>query len=389
MRFSPLVDAISGEGAQAWRIHAQAIAAKRRGEDVILLSVGDPDFATPERIVETGIEALRAGDTHYADTPGRPALRAAIADRFSPSLGRTLAPNEVVVGAGAQNILFSTALCLLSAGDEVIVLEPVYVTYEATLQAAGATLVRVPMTPESGFRPNSEAIGAAVTAKTRAIVLTTPNNPTGVVLNRSELEAIAAVARAHDLWVIADEVYAALVFEGDPISMAALPGMEERTITIGSLSKSHAMTGWRVGWAIGPAAFTAHVAKLELAMLYGLPGFVQEAAIAAFADYDAVTRVMRERYLARRNLVVDALKNTPKLRILVPDAGMFVLVDIRQSGLSSEEVAWRLLNEAGVSTLDAGAFGSTTRGFLRMAFTLDEVDLARACERIDRFMRTL
>ncbi|MCQ8783655.1 pyridoxal phosphate-dependent aminotransferase [Mangrovibrevibacter kandeliae] len=389
MRYSPLVEVFHGEGAEAWRIHDEARKRQQAGEDVILLSVGDPDFPTPEPIVEAAVRALRSGDTHYSDIPGRPHLRDAIAREFSAAQGRTLAREEVIVGAGAQNVLFSTGLCLLGPGDEVIVLEPMYVTYEATLRASGATLRRVAMTAESGFRPDPAALRAAVNERTRAIVLTTPNNPTGVVLAAEELEAIAAIARAHDLWVVVDEVYAALAFERPHVSIASLPGMAERTVTIGSLSKSHAMTGWRVGWAIAPADFTDHVERLELSMLYGLPGFVQEAAAAGFDDYRGTTEAMRARYRARRDLVVDALKDTPGLRVLAPEAGMFVLVDVRATGLSSEDFAWRLLREAGVSTLDAGAFGPTTRGFLRMSFTLDEADLARACQRIDGFMRRL
>lgn len=389
MRYSPLVERIDGPGARAWEIHGAAIAARRRGEDVILLTVGDPDFATPEPIVETAIAALREGDTHYSDVPGRPALREAIARHLSPGLGRTLRPDEVVVTAGAQNALFSSALCLLSEGDEAIVLEPAYLTYEATLQAAGARLVRVPMTAASGFRPDAAAIRAALTPRTRAIVLANPNNPTGVVLTRDELAAIAAIAVERDLWVISDEVYASLTFDRPHISIASLPGMAERTVTIGSLSKSHAMTGWRVGWIAGNSHLVGHVERLELSMLYGLPGFIQQAAITALERHEEIAAFMRERYRARRDLVVSALAGTPKIEVLSPDAGMFVMLDVRQTGLSPFDFSWRLFREAGVSTLDATAFGTPAEGFLRVAFTLGEDRLAEACRRIDRFVRGL
>ena len=250
MRFSPLVDRIGGPSVAAWDIHAAAVEAFRRGEDVILLSVGDPDFATPEPVTEAAVAALRGGDTHYSDIPGRRHLRASIAAMLSATCG-PLGADNVIVTAGAQNALFCASLCLLSAGDEAIVLEPMYLTYEAALSLTGARLVRVPMPAATGFRPDATAVEAAVTPRTRAIVLTTPNNPTGVVMTRAELEAIASVARRHDLVVIVDEVYALLVFEGEHVSIASLPGMAERTVTIGSLSKSHAMTGWRVAGSPG------------------------------------------------------------------------------------------------------------------------------------------
>jgi octopine/nopaline transport system ATP-binding protein len=390
MRFSPLVERIDGPGAAAWKIHYAATAAQRRGEDVILLTVGDPDFATPEPVTEAAVAALRAGDTHYTDVPGRPALRQALARLLGPSLGQPdLPPDNVILMAGAQNALFAASLCLLDAGDEVIVLEPAYVTYEATLQVAGAKIVPVPMPAATGFRPDPDAIRAAVTPRTRAIAFATPNNPTGAVMSRAELEAIAAVAIEHDLTVIVDEVYAALTFDVPHVSMASLPGMAARTVTIGSLSKTHAMTGWRVGWVAGPAELIHHIERLSLCMLYGLPGFVQEAARVAIDSYAAVTADMRERYRARRDLVVAALSAVPKIAVLKPDAGMFVLMDVRGTGLAPYDFAWRLLRETGVSTLDATAFGAPAYGFLRIAFTSGEATLAEACRRIEGFVRGL
>lgn len=390
MRFSPLVERIDGPGVAAWKIHEAATAAQRRGEDVILLTIGDPDFATPEPVTEAAVAALRAGDTHYTDVPGRPALRQALADLLGPSLGQPeLSPGNVILMAGAQNALFSASLCLLAEGDEVIVLEPAYVTYEATLQVAGARIVPVPMPAETGFHPDPAAIRAAVTPRTRAIIFATPNNPTGAVMRREELEAIAAIAIEHDLTVIVDEVYAALTFDVPHVSIASLPGMAERTVTVGSLSKTHAMTGWRVGWVVANAELVHHIERLALCMLYGMPGFVQEAAMVAVSSYAEVTADMRERYRARRDLVVAALSTVPNISVLTPEAGMFVLVDVRATGLTPYDFAWRLFRETGVSTLDATAFGAPAYGFLRIAFTSGEATLAEACRRIDGFCRSL
>ncbi len=388
MRFSTLIERVQGAGVAAWDIHAAAQEARRRGEDVIVLSIGDPDFATPDPIVRRAITALEAGDTHYTEVAGRPALRGAIADLQGRRSGRAVEARNVMVVAGAQNGLFATSLCLFEPGDEVIVLEPMYVTYEATFQAVGAKLVPVPL-GAAGFRLDPDLVRRAITPRTKAIAFATPSNPTGMVMSRAELDAIAAIAISHDLWVVVDEVYEALVFEGEHLSMAALPGMAERTVTVGSLSKSHAMTGWRLGWVVGCRPLIDHMERLALAMFYGLPGFIQEAAIAAIEDYDAVTREMREVYRVRRDLVARRLSACPGVSVLRPDAGMFVLMDVRATGLSSLDFAWALFRATGVSVLDASAFGTSSAGFVRISFATHEAELAEACDRIAAFLLSL
>ncbi|MEM7259844.1 MAG: aminotransferase class I/II-fold pyridoxal phosphate-dependent enzyme, partial [Pseudomonadota bacterium] len=245
MKLSSLIHRISGEGAEAWDIHTKAQRAVAAGEDVIVLSIGDPDFATPSAIIDTAVDALRSGDTHYAAVPGRDKLRQAIASDFQRRTGVATDIDNVFVFAGTQNALFAASLILLDSDDEVVVLEPMYVTYEACLRIGGATMVTVAQPADTGFRPDINLIKTAITSRTKAIVITTPNNPTGVVLSRDELNEIAALAIEHDLWVISDEVYTDLIFEGEHVSIASLPGMADRTITVNSLSKSHAKTGWR------------------------------------------------------------------------------------------------------------------------------------------------
>lgn len=389
MRFSSFVDRIAGQGVAAWDIHHAAWEAQRRGDDVIILSVGDPDFSTPDFITEAAVNALKAGDTHYTDIPGHPALRKAIAERHSQCLGRPVQPQDVITLPGAQNALFVSAMCLLQAGDEVISLEPMYVTYEATLRASGATLVRVPCDADAGFRPDMARLEAAITPRTRAIFLSNPNNPTGVVLSIEELQGIAEMAIVHDLWVVVDEVYESLCYAREHTSLASLPGMAERCVIVGSLSKSHAMTGWRIGWIIADPRLVKHAENLSLSMLYGLPGFVMAGALAAVCAHDQVTLGMREIYQRRRDLVVAGLSDCAGLVVRSPDAGMFVLVDVRGTGLSSLDFAWRLFREVGVSVLDAAAFGEPAQGFVRLSFTVSDEQLARACLRIKSFVNTL
>ncbi len=389
MRFSPFVERIAGQGVAAWDIHFAAWQAQRNGEDVIILSVGDPDFATPDFITEAAVGALHAGDTHYTDIAGRPALREAIAERYSRRLGRSVEAENVITLAGAQNALFVSAMCLLQTGDEVIVLDPMYVTYEATLKASGATPVRVTCEADAGFRPDIARLKAAITPRTRAIFFSNPNNPTGVVLTAEELQGIAELAIAHDLWVVVDEVYESLCYEREHTSLASLPGMAERCVIVGSLSKSHAMTGWRFGWIIADPQLVRHAENLSLSMLYGLPGFVMAGALAAVLAHEEVTVGMRDIYQRRRDLVVSGLSDCPGIEVRSPDAGMFVLLDVRGTGLSSLDFAWRLFREAGVSVLDAAAFGEPAQGFVRLSFTVSDEQLARACVRIKSFVMTL
>jgi arginine:pyruvate transaminase len=389
MRFSSRVERIGGDGARAWEIHARAVERTRQGDDVIMLSIGDPDFETPPAIVDSAIAGLRGGNTHYNDVLGDPNLRGAIARQHATLSGLQTAPEQVAVFSGAQNALFAAAQCLLNEGDEVIAPEPMYVTYEALIGASGARLVTVPSPRKHGFHFDPNAIQAAVNGNTRAILLNTPNNPTGAVLTRGELEAVAEICRAHDLWLISDEVYASLTFEAEHVSPCGLPGMAERTVTVSSLSKSHAMTGWRVGWTVSPAELVGHLENLALCMLYGGPGFIHDGAVTALTRNLPEISAMKEEIRARRDLVRGMLANLPGLECLRPDAGMFVMVDIRASGLSAFDYASRLLDEQAVSVLPADAFGASALGHLRIGLCTGRAALEEACGRIANFATEL
>src|SRR4051794_18111002 len=260
MKFSPLVQRISGEGADAWLTHYEACAARERGADVIILSVGDPDLDTPPAVVDAAVERLRGGDTHYSPAAGRLHVREAIAAHHSKRTGQNATSHNVVFLSGAQNALFVASLCIAGPGDEIISFDPMYPTYPATLQASGARMIRAPT--NGNFRPDVATLASLVNEHTRAIVWATPNNPSGVILNESELGVIARLAEQHDLWLISDEVYAGLAPGGHIPGLAAR--MPERVITLGSLSKSHAMTGWRAGWLVGPREFAAHAEALVM-----------------------------------------------------------------------------------------------------------------------------
>ncbi len=390
-KFASIVQRIAGEGASAWDTHAKAMKARDAGEDVIILSVGDPDFTTPEPIIEAAISALRQGDTHYTEILGREHLRRAALGEIRPPDGLDkppYGPKNVMITCGTQNAIFAASLLIAEAEDEVIAFEPTYVTYEATLQLAGATLVRVDTPRETGFRLDADALQKAITAKTQAIAIATPNNPTGVVMREDELRKIAELAIVHDLWVIADEVYSAQTYETPHISIACLPGMAERTITCGSLSKSQAMTGWRLGWMIAPEKLITHAANLGLAMLYGVPGFIQEAAIVALTSERRSIGDMLGIYKKRRNLISRKLAGLPGIELLTPEAGMFFLVDVSATGLDAGSFVRALYESEKVSVLDGAAFGKPAANCIRLSFTAGEAELEEGCSRIRRFVES-
>lgn len=389
MRYAPLVEGLDGEGARAWDIHTAALEQARRDDGVIVLSVGDPDFPTPAPIVERAVDSLRRGRTRYTSIQGEPALREAIAAHHARLTGHAAPADSIVVTAGAQNGLFATALCLLSAGDEVIVPSPMYVTYEAVFAAAGARMVTVPLRAENGFHPDVEDIAAAATSRTRAIFMNSPHNPTGAVLTRDAWTAIGEICRRHDLWLISDEVYAGLTFDQPHISPCALPGLAERSVIVSSLSKSHAMTGWRLGWVVAPGALAKHLTNLLLCMLYGLPGFIQDAGIAALARESAELEAMRAAYRRRRDIVCARLNGIPGLSCVRPEGAMFVMADIRDTGLSAQDFAWGLLDRHKVSVLPGEAFGPEAAGHVRISLCQPEARLEEACARIADYVAGL
>ncbi|WP_416739493.1 pyridoxal phosphate-dependent aminotransferase [Pseudomonas sp. NFX71] len=382
MRYSALTQRIAGDGAAAWQIHYRALELREQGVDVLLLSVGDPDFDTPRPIVQACIDSLLAGDTHYAEVRGSRGLRDSIVSRHRRRSGQTVDVDEVIVMPGAQCGVYSVVQCLLDPGDEVIVAEPMYVTYEGVFGACGARVVPAPVRPENGFRVDPADVAALITPKTRAMLLNSPNNPSGASLPLMLWQELASLCVRHNLWLISDEVYSDLLYEGEHISPASLPGMAERTATIDSLSKSHAMSGWRVGWVIGPKTLIDHLEHLSLCMLFGIPDFVQNAAQVALDGNLPEVAMMREEYRQRRDLVCASLNACPGLRAVRPDGGMFVMVDVRQTGLTAQHFAERLLEGYGVSVLAGEAFGPSAAGHIRIGLVVDRQKLADACRRI-------
>ncbi len=389
MRFAPRVADYSGPGSGGWNVQQEAAVLRDSGHDVIFLTIGDPDQPTPSPVIEATIAALRRGRTGYGSMVGHPELRAAIAARFASRTGRPCAAENVTVTTGAQGGLFCAMQCLVGPGDEVIVPEPVYATYQGVLAASGAEMVMVPLPAERGFHPDLDSIAGAVTPRTRVVWINSPHNPTGAVFTPEEIAGIAEICRRHDLWLVSDEVYEDLAFARPHLSPWSLPDMAERTIVVSSLSKSHSMPGFRLGWIIGPPALGRHLFVLLLSMTYGTPPFIQEGALAALSAELPEVAALRDDYRRRAGLMSGILAAAPNCRSIPPEGGMFVLLDIRGTGMAAQQFASALLESEDVAVLPCDAFGPSAAGHLRISLTEPDARLAEAGRRIVRFAQSV
>ena len=301
MRYSPLVQRIAGRGAAAWDTHIEARRRQEEGEDIIFLTVGDPDQDPPASVIEATVAALRGA---APDIPRSSAIRRCARRSRRGSRGAACGPAGSTMSRSCparRAGSYCAVQCLAGPGDEIIVPEPIYATYEGVVGASGATLVTVPLRPETGFHPDPDALAAAVTPRTRVMWINTPHNPTGAVFTGDEMAAIAALCRRHDLWLLSDEVYEDLAFARPHVGAWSLPDMAERTVVVSSLSKSHAMPGFRLGWVVGPPALIRHLFNLLLSMTYGGPAFIQDGALAALtADLPEVAALREDYRSARR-----------------------------------------------------------------------------------------
>jgi arginine:pyruvate transaminase len=389
MRYSSLVERVAGRGAGAWSVHIEAMRRREAGHDVISLTVGDPDQKAPEPVIAATIAALRRGRTGYGAILGQPAVRAAIAKRVAQKSGQPCAAANVVVVPGAQAGLYCAVLCLAGPGDEIVVMDPVYATYPGIVGAAGATMVMVPLDGERGFHPDFDAIERALSPRTRVLWINSPHNPTGAVLTRDEVAAIAELCRRHDLWLLSDEVYEDLAFARPHTSAWSLPGMAERTVVVSSLSKSHAIPGFRFGWLVGPERLAEHQFNLLLSMLYGGPPFIQDGALAALETELPMVAKMHETYRRRAATLSSVLAEARHCRVIRPEGGMFVLLDVRGTGLAAAEFALRLLRAEDVAVLPCDGFGASAQGHLRIALTAPDPRLEDAGRRVVRFTEML
>lgn len=386
-RLSPFVARMPRGRSDAWAVTDRGAALARAGVDVVDLGVGDPDLATPAPVVEALERSLRAGRTHYAPSAGEPALRDAVAEALAERTGTAVDAGQVLVFPGGQCALAATLLAVAGPGDEVVLLEPAYTTYEKCVAAAGATAVSVALDPHRGFPLDVDAIEAALTPRSRAVIVNSPGNPSGTVYDWASLVRLTELCVARGLWCLSDEVYHALVYEGRHVSPLATPAGPACTIVVDSLSKSHAMTGWRIGWATAPAPVASALARLAPALLFGVNQFVQDAAVVAVRERHALTAPIRETFARRRRVVLDELASATTLRAVTPAGGMFVLVDVEATGLDGIGFADRALDEARVVVVPGAAFGDAAAMCVRVGLTSEDTRLRDAARRLRHVSR--
>ena len=386
----------SDEGAIV-RMSQRARELRAKGQDVASLTLGEPDFDTPQHIQAAAGDAMRKGLTHYSPVAGIPDLRQALAKKLREENGLDYAASEIVLANGAKQAIANAVLALIEPGDEVMLLSPYWVSYEITVRLAGGVPIILKAGVEENFKAPPHRIKDALTDKTKLLMLNSPNNPTGAVWTREELEGLAEVVRGHPrLMVLSDEIYEYILFDGKMTSFASLPGMRERSITVNGFSKSFAMTGWRLGYSAGPAPLAVAMARLQSGLTAGANSFVQHAALAALAAPRDDVEAMRQRYEARRDMVVKALSAVPELRLAPIPATFYAFPNVgaflgRKAGNhvmdSVDTLCDWLLEEHAVATVPGSAFGDPD--CIRLSFATGEAELAKALERFASGLKRL
>ncbi|MFD0859058.1 pyridoxal phosphate-dependent aminotransferase [Roseovarius aquimarinus] len=383
MKFADITQRLTGLGSAKWAVHSRGRALAREGRDIVELTIGEPDVPPVDALMEDAATAMRAGRMGYSDGRGEPGLRAALARRYTESTGRDIHPDQVMCLPGTQTSLFTALMGITQEGDEVLVGDPMYATYEGCIRASGAAMVPVPLDPENGFRMKAADIEARITPRSRVIMLNTPHNPTGAVLTRQDVQEIGAVARKHDLWILSDEVYEELIFDGVPFaSPLAEPDLAERVVIVSSISKSHAAPGFRSGWAIGSLEFIEALLPLSETMLFGSQPFLADATAAAVSAPSSVAPGMRQRFAARAGYIATRLEAESALSVSRPQAGMFALIDISSTGMDAESYAFDLLETAGVAVMPGTSFGLSLDTWVRVALTASDDAIEAACDRM-------
>jgi aspartate/methionine/tyrosine aminotransferase len=376
------VSQLSGEGALA--VFSRAKELEREGRSIIHLELGEPDFHPAASVVDALRDAAASGRDRYVSTRGIPALRAAIANYLRRTRRLEVGSEDVLVAPGCKMALSLAMMALIEPGDAVLYPDPGFPIYPSFTRGLGATAIPFGLEERNHFQPDLQEIAAKITPRTSVLIFNSPNNPTGTVFSRETLEQLAELARKHDLWVLADEIYARIVFNGEFLSIRALPDMAERTVIIDGFSKSFAMTGWRLGYAVAPKYLVDAMDLLVLNTFTCVAEFTQVAAIEALRDSTNAVDAMVTEYRKRRDLFVARLNGIPGFRCQIPDGSFYAWVNVEDTGLAAEEVARVLLEEAGVAGIAGAAFGAAGKNYLRFSLVSARHSLEEALDRIAR-----
>jgi aspartate/methionine/tyrosine aminotransferase len=387
MKLSTRLKNVRGEGAFDVLVKARALEAQ--GRSIIHMEIGEPDFPTPPNIIEAGKRALDQGWTKYGPTQGDPELRQAIAEHISETRGISVGPDRIVVTPGGKPMLFLPMLALLEPGDEALYPNPGFPIYESTINYTGAKAVPIPLVEERGFSIDLEEFEKSLTDRTKLIILCSPQNPTGGTIPEADIRAIAEMIRDRDVIVLSDEIYSRIWFDEKPFSIASLDGMVDKTIILDGFSKTYSMTGWRIGYGAMPKWIADAVCLLMVNVNSHTASFTQRAAIEALrGPQDAVGKMVAE-FARRRDVIVEGFNRIPGFRCARPGGAFYAFPNTSGTGIRSDELANRILQEAGVACLTGTSFGKYGEGYLRFSYACGLDQIKEALERIDKFMKTI
>ena len=384
MRYSGITDRLINLGGEKWAVHNAGRARIAAGEQIIELTIGEPDIPVDPALIDVCEASMRRGRTHYSNGRGEVGLLAALADKYRSRFPEITSQN-ILCFPGTQTALFAVILALVDEGEGVLVGDPYYATYEGVVRASGAVLEAVPLRIENDFVMQPADLKAAVTEQSRVLLLNTPHNPTGALLSRETVAALGKIACDHDLWIVSDEVYEDLIFEGEFASPLEFEEFRERTIVVSSISKTFAATGFRSGWAVGPEEFCTKLLPISETMLFGNQPFIADMTEAALrGDFQTAAR-MRKSYSNRAGFITSALASCPNLKPAKVSGGMFIMIDVADTGLDGEQFAWALLEEQGVAVMPGSSFGENAKALIRVALTVPDDVLTEAIQRIEAF----
>ena len=378
------ITTLNGEGSDGWDVFHRARSMVAAGEDVTELTIGEHDIGTDPAILDAMHDSARGGHTGYAMVPGVTGLRDAVAERITARSGVPTRRDNVLITPGGQAGLFAAHMATCNPGEVALYIDPYYATYPGSLRAAGAVPRAVPTRSRDGFLPQREALENAAGGAV-SLLVNSPNNPTGAVYDRATLEIIAELVRERDMWLVSDEVYDTQVWEGTHLSPRALPGMSGRTLVVGSMSKSHAMTGSRIGWIVGPEEAIARLIDLATNTTYGVPGYIQDAALFALNQGEALERAVAEPFRRRRALAERIVAEQDVVRAIPSQGAMYLMLDIRATGLDGEAFANALLDAERIAVMPGESFGNSAAGHVRVALTVADARFEAALKRICGF----
>jgi arginine:pyruvate transaminase len=385
MKFAKVTGRLGGLGSEKWAVHIEGRRRAALGQPMIFLSIGEPDAPPPAAILEEASRQMHSGRLRYAEGRGEANVRRALSRLYTRQTGRSIAEDQFIYLPGTQTALYAAMMTVVDEGDEVLMADPYYATYEGVIAAAGGIPAPIRVDPDQGFHLKAEDLEKAITPRSRVLLMNTPSNPTGAVFTRAEIERIGKVAEKHDLWIISDEVYATLTY-GNTVftSPFDIPELEKRTIVVSSISKSHAVPGFRAGWIAASPEFCERCIPVTETMLFGSQPFLEDALAFALDNDFPELDAMKRAYESRARALVKALDGSGKASARMPEGGMFVMVDVRRTGLSGNDFARRLLDEESVVTMPGESFGAGGAGHLRIALTVGVEEITEASKRIAR-----